>query len=394
MKKLLLLLLTVTITHGAAAFRIEYGNSVIISEPVFDNLYIAGGTVTINAPIHGDLICAGGTIVINDSVMNDILVAGATVTFNGYAGDDIRCAGGRLYVQKSIGGDLVISGGEVTVNKDVVIGNGLLLSGGNVSFSGLVKNNVKAVAGVLVFNGRAEKDIDLRGEKIEMNGIVRGATIMAAPEMVIGRYASFNNGVRYWSNIRLVDFKSSIINGKAIYDPALAIESSRWYFLGGSTLLALLWYLGMTLLLIAVMQWLLPGLFEKAANTAFDAPLKSLGFGLLFFIVVPVAVIVLFITVIGIPLAVLLLIGYIAVIVLASVISSVVAANWYNNRYCSCWNYWHRVLVGLGVFVLLKLLSSIPFFGWIMMLLIVCISFGAIVLNVKPNRKALTVAAD
>ena len=100
MKKIVSLIIALGLTIQAFSFRLEYGNNVVITRPVYEDLYISAGSVTINAPVFGDLICTGGTVNINDSVSDDIIVAGGTVTFNGYVGDDVRCAGGRLYVQK------------------------------------------------------------------------------------------------------------------------------------------------------------------------------------------------------------------------------------------------------------------------------------------------------
>jgi hypothetical protein len=388
MKKILLLLSVIVFVNSASAFRLEYGNNVTISEPVYEDIYIAGGVISINAPIHGDLICAGGTIIINDSVMNDILVAGGTVTFNGYVGDDIRCAGGQLYVQKNISGDLVIAGGKVLVDKNVIIGDGLLISGGDITFNGVVKNQVKAAVGSLVFNGIAEKDIEVRGGKLEMNGAVTGASVLAADQISIGRSASFNGDVRYWNKSGNVDFGSSLKNGKATYDPSLKIKSSRWYYLGGATILGLFWYIGMALLMIALIQYLFESTMKKAGDAFFNSTLRSLGFGFLFFVAVPVGAVLAFITVIGVPLGLLLLFNYVVLIILATIISSVVAANWYNNRFNYQWTYWQKVFAALGIFVVLKLIFFTPFLGWLLMILIACISFGAVLISIRWKRPA------
>ena len=392
MKKILMLVCLTIFATSTFAYRIEYGNNVIISQPVYEDLYIAGGTITINAAIHGDLICAGGTIIINDTVTNDILVAGGNVTFNGFVGDDIRCAGGELVIQKSITGDLVIAGGKVTVNKDVVIGDGLLVSGGDIAFNGTVKNSVKAVAGNVVFTGTALKDIDIRGGKLEMNGIVNGTSIISAPEIIIGSNASFNNNVRYWNKKGSLDFKNTIKSGNAVYDSTLKIQTGRWYYFGGITVLALLWYVGMALLMIGIMQYLFSTVMQKAGDTVFNKTLKSLGFGLLFFIAVPVAAIIAFITVIGVPVGLFLLFNFIVIVLLASVVSAVVAANWFNNRNHYKWSYWKLVFAALGIFVVFKMISFIPFFGGLIIFLIACISFGAILLNIKWRIKHESVA--
>ena len=75
MKRILALIAMVICFTPVNAYRIIYGNNVVISQPVYEDLYIAGGNVTINAPVYGDLIIAGGTIVTGD---------GNTIIANGY----------------------------------------------------------------------------------------------------------------------------------------------------------------------------------------------------------------------------------------------------------------------------------------------------------------------
>ena len=387
MKKIVSVFIACGLAIQAFSFRLEYGNNVVITQPVYEDLYISAGSITINAPVFGDLICTGGTININDSVSDDIIVAGGTVTFNGYVGDDIRCAGGRLYIQKNIGGDLVIAGGQVTVNRDVVIGGGLLMGGGDITFNGTVNKSVRAGFGSLVFNGRAEKDIDVRGGDLQINGTVMGPSIIAANKITIGNDASFNNDVRYWNKAGAVDFRQSIKNGKAAYDPSLKIETGRWYYLGGMSVMGLLWYIGMALLMIAIIQYLFNATMQKAGDTVFNKTLKSSGFGLLFFIAVPVASVIAFITIIGVPVGLLLLFNYIILILLATVITSLVAAHWINNRFNYKWGYWKLVFAALGIFVLLKLISLMPFLGWFIVLLAACMAFGAILQNINWKRK-------
>lgn len=387
MKKIVSVIIASGLTIQAFSFRLEYGNNVVITQPVYEDLYVSAGSITINAPVFGDLICTGGTVNINDSISDDIIVAGGIVTFNGYVGDDIRCAGGRLYIQKNIGGDLVIAGGQVTVNRDVIIGGGLMMGGGDIIFNGTVNKSIKAGFGSLVFNGRAEKDIDVRGGDLQMNGIVMGSAIIAANKITIGNDASFNNDVRYWNKAGTADFRKSIKNGKAIYDPSLKIKTGRWYYLGGMSVMGFLWYIGMALLMIAIIQYLFNKAMQKAGDTVFNKTLKSSGFGLLFFIAVPVAAVIAFITVIGVPVGLLLLFNYIILILLSTVITSLVAAHWINNRFNYKWGFWKLVFAALSIFILLKLIILMPFLGWFIVLLATCMAFGAILQNINWKRK-------
>jgi cytoskeletal protein CcmA (bactofilin family) len=372
---------------SARATRIEYGKNPVINTPVYEDLYIAGSEITINAPVYGDLVIAGGTIVINDSVTSDILVAGGTVTINGYVGDDVRCAGGRIKILKNVAGDVVVTGGTVDVGKNITLGN-LIVSGGEITVDGNVNGIVKSATGKLVLNGMVKKSIDCRGGKITINGAVQGPAVLAATDqIIIGDMAGFAGGVRYWIPGRQVNFRQSIKNGQAVYDPSLRIQYDRWYYLGFASLFGLLWYIGMAFLMILCIQYLFSATLNRAANTVYAKTWISLGYGLLYWIGVPVAAAIAFITVIGVPVGLLLLTGYVILLLLATVITSVVAANWLNNRSATHWNYWRIVFVSLGIFVVLKILTLTPFFGWLIMIALACIAFGAILQNINWRKK-------
>jgi hypothetical protein len=389
MKKIIVLLAMVSSFIPANAFRIEYGNNVVISQPVNEDLYVTGGNITINASIHGDLIIAGGTVIINDTITNDILLVGGNITFNGFVGDDIRCAGGNIHISKNVTGDVVLGGGEVMIDKGVTIG-GLIVGGGNITIDGDVNGEVRGGFGNLILNGNVSKDIDCRGGKITINGTVTGKSILASGEIIIGKNAVFNDDVRYWTKKEPFDFKQSLKNGKATYDPSLRMKSGRWYYMGSFTVLGLLWYLGMALVMILIIQYLFSSPMKKAADTFFNSTLKSLGLGFLYFIALPVAAIVAMVTMIGLPVGLLLLFGYIILILLAISITSVVAANWFNNRNNYKWSFWRMAFAALGIFIVLKLTSMIPFIGWLIIMLMVCTAFGSILININWKRKQIT----
>lgn len=389
MKKIYFIIALLSSFLKTSAYRFEHGNNITISQPVMEDLYIAGGTITINAPIHGDLIIAGGTIIINDTVTNDILSAGGNININGYVGDDIRCAGGNIRISKNVIGDVVITAGSINIDKGVNIGS-LVASGGNVIIDGNINGEIKGVFGDVSLNGNITKDIDCRSQKITLNGNINGKSILAANYIIVGDNATFNNDVRYWNNKGSLNFKQSIKNGHAIFDPSLKLLNKKWYYLGATSILGVLWYLGTALLMLLIIQYLFSNSFIKASNAVATRTLKSLLYGFLFFIAVPVASVIVMITIIGIPIGLLLLFSYIILVLLTTVISSLVYANWLSNRYNKKWSYGQLTITAFGIFILLKLVSLIFFIGWLLTLLVICIAYGGILLNVnwKKNKKA------
>ena len=391
MKKLCILSAMLMVCFQAGAYKILWGRNITITSPVHEDLYIAGGTVTINAPVYGDLIIAGGTLTINDSVMNDLLLAGGTVFIHGYVGDDIRCAGGELHVQQNVAGDLVITGGQVNIDRGVIIGGGLVTSGGKVRVDGEVKGKVESSAGEMIFNGKAWSGFQSSSNTLVMNGTVLGPARLASRHLTIGNDAAFFQPVHFWTRKGTADFRQSLKKSQAVYDPALKMDGNYWYFLGRSTILGFIWYLGMVMVFILLMQYLFSNTFKKAGDTVYQSTWRSLGLGLIFFIGVPVLSVVLLVTLVGIPLGLLVLFGYVGVILLATIITSVVAANWINNRFNYNWSYMRLVFTSLALFLLFKLISLTPFFGWLVMLLMACVAFGAILINIHW-RKHHTIA--
>jgi len=390
-KALSLLLLMISFTV-ARAYRIEWGRSVTISRPVYEDLYIAGGTVTIKAPVYGDVIIAGGTVIISDTILNDLMLVGGMVNINGYVADDIRCAGGELHVNSNVGGDLVITGGKVDIAKNVTVAGGLLSSGGEINSGATIVGDVEVSAGSFNFSGIVNNNLDARCQTLVMNGSVQGTAILAAPELRLGSDARFNSNVRYWSKKQVPNFSRFLNGGTARYDTSLKVSTDSWYYLDHSTILGLIWYLSAVLLFLILLQYLFQSLFIKAGDLVSQSMLRSLGYGLLFFIGVPVVAALLFITVIGVPVGALMIFTYIVLLLLASVISSLVLANWYNRRFEMHWHFWQIVFAALPMFILFKLITFTPFFGWLIMFVLVGIAFGSLLRSIQWPHKPYAAA--
>jgi hypothetical protein len=74
-------------------------------------------------------------------------------------------------------------------------------------------------------------------------------------------------------------------------------------------------------------------------------------------------------------------------ILLATVITSVVAANWLNKLGNLHQKFWKIVFSAIGIFIILKILTFTPFLGWLIMVLLAFISFGSILSNVNWRGK-------
>jgi hypothetical protein len=185
----------------------------------------------------------------------------------------------------------------------------------------------------------------------------------------------------------------SMPQGQALYDDSLKMETGSWKWLGFSSILLLLLYLGTALLMILLLQYLFGPTLEKTAVTVLKESPKSMGYGLLLCVGLPVAIVLSCVTIIGIPIALILLFAMVTLIILATVITSLVAAHWINHvYYSSSWKSSRIALVAFGIFISLKLITLTPFIGPLVMMLFIFLAFGAILLNISWKRKSITVS--
>lgn len=374
-------LLALFSVYPAFALRFERGENVRISQPVNEDIYVVGGTINVEAPVYGDIWCAGGTVIISDTVRGDIVVVGGTVNLRGYAAESVRAAGGTLNLSGGIGGDLIITGGTITVERGALIGGEMAVASGNVVLDGSVRGAVQAASGKLSLSGSVEKGLEFNGEELYLNGAVRGNSVLIASKITLGNAAALSGNVRYWTLGGEMDFGPALREGAtATFDPSLKRPSQRpnYWFLGFASLAAVVWYLLAVLVLLWVGQRLFSGVFSRAAQQAQKEPVRSAGYGFLYFAVVPVVFVLLFISLIGIPLGLVIMFLYLLLMALANVITALVAAHALVQYKGYSWSSWQFLLAALGLLVLLKIVGLIPIIGWIVSILAVLVAFGAI----------------
>jgi len=372
------------------AMQILSGNDIRISQPVREDLYVFGGTITIDAPVYGDIYSAGGTVTVNDTVYGDLVVAGGNVYLRGVVQDDVRAAAGSLLVAGNISGDLIIAGGTVTVEPSAGIGGDIAISGGTITLSSTVSGSVKAAGGVVTINSAIGKNLSFNGGELTLNGAVNGASEIAATKFHLGENAALRGNVRYWTDAGEINFGNALQNGAiATFDPSLRTQYERpdMRYLGFASFLAVLWYLLAMFILVWLGQWLFTQTIKNAALTAQAEPVRSLGYGFLYFAAVPVAVVLLFVTLIGIPVGLIALFLYLLLLALANIITALIGAHWINHAKNYHWRSIQLVLVAFGLFILLKIVGFIPVIGWIVKIAAVFVAFGAVVENSRIFRR-------
>ncbi len=344
------------------------GNLVIGSGQIHKNLYTVGGNVTINADTAGDLTAAGGMVVITGKVENQLLLAGGTLMVSAPIGGTARIAGGNITISSVIGGDLVVAGGNVTLAAGSSVAGDLLIAGGNVIVDGSVGGNIRAVGGNITLNGKVGGDVSARASK--MLAIDSGAEIAGKISYTGPQAAVVASGAK----VGQIDFTQKKERG---FGPQFLT------FLSIALLIKFLAILIAAFLLITYRKNKVQGILEEVKANFW----QSLGLGLAGLILTPIVVVLLFVTVVGYYLAIILGLVYVLALIITTLVSVICLGNLILSRIKkgeALWANWQVVLVGALGWLLL---SFIPFLGWLVIAALYLTVFGVMIKGVKPTFK-------
>jgi hypothetical protein len=378
------------LTASAFASNVKGGGEVTVSTPVEGNLYVGAGKVYINAPVSGDLVAGCGEISVKDSVMEDAAIGSGNARIEGAIGGDLRIGAGDVTIESNIGGDLVVGSGNIVIQEGVVIYGDLIIGGGNVTLNGTVKGKITITAGELQFNGIGEQDMEAKAGVLNINGKVLGKSKLAATNIGLGENARFGGDVAYWVQTGKLDFSGKLASGaQAKFDPSLQISQNEWDWrhFGMGFVLFWLWRLLTASLLIALMVWLFPRFFKNSVDNFYKEYMKKFGWGILYFLVGPMIIFVALITVIGIPLGLIAMAVYGISLMLCQVLTATMAAYELQRYQGKTWKPGQLMLVGIGMYILLKILMFIPFIGFLFLFILASIAFGSILMNIFKKEK-------
>lgn len=366
MKKIIsVLLLGVFIAGTQTAFAVEFigEDELYLEQPTTDDTYAGGGLVTIDSDIDGDLVVGGGSITINGNIKGDLIAAGGQITINGDVEDDARVAGGTITVNGNIGDDLITSGGQLNVSSDSLIGGSLIMGTGYANILGTINEDIKGGGGKLILGGNVYRDVEveiqdnltlLPNAKINGNLIY---TSLREAELEIDQVAGF------------IEYNKSVVEEK---DFAKQIES---FFSRVHLFIQLFSYLAL-LAVALVLVIVVPASLLNAAEVAIKKPWRSLGAGFIIALCAIAGTIALSITIIGLPLAGIVL----GLFLITWYLAKVYAAMFIGRLLLKPKNMTKTKLFGtvaLGGFIIL-VVGLVPIIGWLAVFFVTMAAFGAL----------------
>ena len=338
------------------------------------NVYVAGADVKIETPVEGDLYAAAGRVTIVQPVRGDAVVAGGSVDLSSAVGDDLRVAGGVVTLAGRIAGEALIAGGSIAFGRETEVLGRVSLAGGDIAVAGTLRSGMRIYGRNIVILGEIHGPVELYGEQIEIVGSAR----------IVG-------DVRYSSRQEIRIDPQAQITGTVTRRPG-AFEFPRpKLHLPGLPPVRPLLLLGL-LAAGALLLSLFPRFTANALKTLATSPLKSMGLGTAIFFSLPPVILLLTITIIGIPIALLLA----AIYGVALLIGYLVTAFFVGDRLLHGLRPQREASFGWRIgslaiaLLLLWLAYAIPFAGALIVLIALFAGLGAMVLQAFSSYAGTT----
>jgi hypothetical protein len=357
---------------------VHYSGDEAVTHEFGSDYFGAGGALNLTDAVEGDALLAGGRVSTAGEVKGDLVVAGGELSIGGAIGDDLYAGGGNVQLDAIVTGNARVAGGDVTVGPATVVAGGLSLTGGRVQFDGNAHQYLQASGGTVRINGEVHGDAEVRAEELEIGPdtriggrlVYRGPSQPAVPEgaQIAGGIEFHEESVgRYFEDVK-----------PQVQDTVHGVGTFLWFF--GVFVAAALFLL------------LMPRFADDAASIVGRKPMQSLGLGLALLVCVPFVAVGLLITIIGIPLALLLMSLYLLVLFLGWVTAALFVA----QRVLQvlrpgrpATRGWQLAALFAGLAVL-WLLKQVPLVGGLIGFIALIAGIGALVWRTWNGRGAVT----
>ena len=352
----------------AYAARFISNDQVNLTKNIHDDVYVAAGDITIDGDIDGDLVVVGGTIVANGDINGDLFVAGGNVTINGNINHTARVTGGLITLNGDIERDLFFGGGTISLTKKSVVSGDVVAAGGNFVSRAKIKDDLIGAFGNATIDGPVGGDVKISVDKL-----------------TVAKRASIGGDLNYTSSNKAKISPSADISGETTRrKPPKArtgMTAADWALF---KVFLWLWSLASMLVIGIVLSLLFPQSLRSVGTTLVERIWPSLGLGFVVLFLAPIAVLITMFTIIGIPLALIVLVIYIISIYLSQIYTATAIGSMILGK--ERWVGWSAIL---GI-ILLSIVMAIPWLGGLVGFLAVLFGLGAMILSAWRHHTGKT----
>ena len=308
--------------------------------------------------VNGSAFLAGSKTEMTGQADGISFMAGDTVNFKGTS-EFIGLAGNRVDINGVVYKDSFIAGNIVNIDAEADLQRDVVVAGSEVEINGNIGRNITIYASKVTF----------KGSVIQGNVNIYASSISADEETQINGNLSYPEDAE-------VSIADGVVGGKTT-KTEVAEDNSNGFI---TMVMSKFWSFMALMLVFAVLSFVAPKLFTRMQKEYdkfdFNKGLEVFTKGLVFLILVPVIIFILFLMSIGIPLALILLALYFIIMYLSTVFTG----------YLIGYKLWQKffnkdinmLVVGIFGLAILFVLNLIPGISMIVSMLTVFIGVGII----------------
>lgn len=325
-------------------------------------------------------------------ILSFLLLAGGAIADDAWAEGTIRF-GGQVEVSEPTAGSLYVAGGEVRV--DAPIQGSLRAAGGDVSVEpgAQVGGSASLAGGRVVVKGPIQGDLHVGAGEVTLDGPVAGNVFVGAGSLSLGPNARIEGRLKFRGG-ELNRDPGAQVAGNVVRTPARA---HRHEVTAGERMThGWMWSLGLVAF-AALLAGALPGPSQRLAQELRERPGMTALLGFLALTAIPVAALMLMVTIIGIPVAVLALVLYAGLLMVGYVWLAVVLGGLLLDRLSAetaAVTVW-RIGAAVLAMILLAIAVRVPVVGGFVQFAALVVGVGMIIGAVlrKGTPPAATLAS-
>jgi hypothetical protein len=379
----LISMLGFAILASAAAFAVDTrsGERVELTGELSDIAFIAARDAEVSAQSTDDILIAARTVRLDRAQADHLFAAGGDIQATNIAAEDLFAMGCQIRLQSGRSNDdLVAAGCRIELSPEFSVNGAAMLAAGEIDIEGAIGGGLRAA-----------------GNEVRINGPVTGDVEVQAEELTLGPRARIIGDFTYRAD-QVSIAPEAVVTGTRTALPAPPPEQPHPELgLGAAIVFAASALFGLILgvgLLVLVAVALFPALMNNSARVMRRSPLMTLGAGFVFMALAPVTIGLLFLTILGIPLALMVGAIYLAVapLAFAAVVYFLglrVRALFKRGSTDEPPKAWARLGWSMLAMLALLLVGLVPLIGGAIWLIAYVIGLGAIVLQ---GRAALATA--
>ncbi|MFB6184262.1 MAG: polymer-forming cytoskeletal protein [Haloarculaceae archaeon] len=325
---LLALLVATAVLPGVAAAQTErFGNVVVEEGETVNGLQAFGGNVVIRGTVNGNVEAFSGNVNVAQS---------GTVT------GDVQAFSGNVQLDGTVDGDVSAFGGNVVLGPAGTVGGTFEAAAGTVTLAGTVDGDARVAAETITLTSTASVggDLEYDGRLTRADGASVAGSVTRNPDLEIGGGPG------------------------PVGSPTFAIPDG----------ILLIYGLVVNFVVGAVLLLVFPRFSADVAERVRSSPLRTGGVGLLTVVVVPLVLLVIAITIIGIPLSLAGLLAFGLLAWLGAVYGRYALGSWLVSL-VDVESRWLALAVGV---VAVGLLGLVPILGGVVKALVFLLGFGAL----------------